>query len=160
MNCQSCHKEVAADVFFCAWCGEYLGAHRKGKKAGTFRRWVALALDPAIGLAAWLIPTALLTAVVPKGAILFAILCAAGYVIWALTLFPKGMTPGKLLLGLQVVDQRNGEIPGFWKMVLRELFGRFLSGLFFGLGYFWALFDKNGQAWHDKLANTVVIQRA
>jgi len=39
------------------------------------------------------------------------------------------------------------------------LIGRFLSGLFLGLGYFWALFDRNAQAWHDKLAGTVVIQK-
>jgi uncharacterized RDD family membrane protein YckC len=59
-----------------------------------------------------------------------------------------------------VVDQRNGDIPGFGKMFLREIVGRFLSGLFFGLGYFWSLFDKNAQAWHDKLAGTVVIKKA
>jgi len=27
-----------------------------------------------------------------------------------------------------------------------------------GLGYFWVIWDKRKQGWHDKLANTVVIQ--
>jgi uncharacterized RDD family membrane protein YckC len=44
-------------------------------------------------------------------------------------------------------------------MFVRETFGRFASGAFFGLGYFWAIFDKNAQGWHDKLAGTVVIRR-
>lgn len=42
-------------------------------------------------------------------------------------------------------------------MCLLEIIGRFLSGLFFGLGYLWALFDKNGQEWHDKLTGIVVL---
>jgi len=80
------------------------------------------------------------------------------YLVWFLTVLRKGLTPGKKLLGLQVVDQQTGAIPGFGKMFLREIVGRFVSGLFFGLGYFWAIFDKNAQAWHDKIAGTVVLK--
>jgi len=43
-------------------------------------------------------------------------------------------------------------------MFIREIFGRILSALFFSLGYIWALFDKNSQALHDKLAGTVVLK--
>ncbi len=160
MQCHSCGKDVGPDMFFCAWCSEYLGAPDKGKKANLFARWVALAIDPGIGLCLWLLPTALLAALSRDLASLFAVLFPIGYIIWSLTLFRQGKTPGKLLLGLQVVDQRTGSIPGFGKMFLREIIGRILSGLFFGLGYFWALWDKNGQAWHDKLAGTVVIKRS
>jgi uncharacterized RDD family membrane protein YckC len=42
-------------------------------------------------------------------------------------------------------------------MVLRESFGKTLSGIFFGLGYLWALWDRDSQAWHDKIAGTLVI---
>lgn len=54
--------------------------------------------------------------------------------------------------------QQTGAIPGFGAMFVREVFGRFLSGLVSGVGYLWALIDKNGQAWHDKLAGTVVVK--
>lgn len=157
--CQECRKEVGPDMFFCAWCQEYLGANGKGKKANLFARWIALAIDPGIALAAWLIPTALFAAVSPKLAAAFAILFPIAYFIWFLTLLQQGLTPGKLFLGLQVVDQRTGDIPGFGKMFLREVVGRILSALFFSLEYFWAIFDKNAQAWHDKLAGTVVVKR-
>jgi uncharacterized RDD family membrane protein YckC len=80
------------------------------------------------------------------------------YFVWFLTLLRKGTTPGKKVLKIQVINQQSGDIPGFQKMFLREIVGRFLSGLFLGLGYIWALLDKNGQAWHDKLAGTVVVK--
>ncbi len=34
-----------------------------------------------------------------------------------------------------------------------------LSKLFLGLGFFWAIWDKDGQAWHDKIAGTVVLRK-
>ena len=157
--CHACSKEIGPEMYFCAWCQEYQGAFGQGKKANLFARWIAWAIDPGIGICAWLLPTALLAAISPQVAGLFAVVFPLAYFIWFLTLLQKGLTPGKMLLGLQVVDQRNGAIPGFGKMFLREIIGRILSGLFFGLGYFWAIFDKNGQAWHDKLAGTVVIKR-
>ena len=159
-QCQTCTQEVGPDMFFCAWCQEYLGTAGAGKKANIFTRWFAFVIDPGIAICAWLIPTFLFATVSPKLASIFAILFPLGYVIWFLSLLGKGLTPGKLVMGLRVVDQRNGDIPGFGKMFLREIVGRFLSGLFFGLGYFWSLFDKNAQAWHDKLAGTVVIKKA
>lgn len=44
-------------------------------------------------------------------------------------------------------------------MLLREVIGKWVSGLVFGLGYFWAIWDKDGQTWHDKIAGTVVVKR-
>lgn len=45
-------------------------------------------------------------------------------------------------------------------MLLRETLGKFVSSLFLGLGMFWAIWDKDRQTWHDKIAGTVVIRRA
>jgi predicted anti-sigma-YlaC factor YlaD len=45
-------------------------------------------------------------------------------------------------------------------MLVREIVGKFVSGLFLGIGYFWAIFDKEGQAWHDKIAGTVVTRQS
>jgi uncharacterized RDD family membrane protein YckC len=42
--------------------------------------------------------------------------------------------------------------------VLRHVIGYPLSALFFGLGVFWMLWDRRRQAWHDKLAKTVVVK--
>jgi uncharacterized RDD family membrane protein YckC len=34
----------------------------------------------------------------------------------------------------------------------------FLSMVVVGLGFFWIAFDQNHQAWHDKIAGTVVVR--
>ena len=162
MECTNiaCGKQVPVDSFFCTWCGEYAGNATTGTKANLFARWVALTIDPLIGVVLWVV-AALVFAPISEGmAWTMGILFPFAYTVWYLMKLREGKTPGKMLLGLQVVDQRNGAIPGFGRMFLREIVGRFLSGLLFGLGYLSAIFDKSGQAWHDKLAGTVVVKVA
>jgi hypothetical protein len=69
-----------------------------------------------------------------------------------------GHTPGKKFFGLKIVkvdpSGQIGALDGF----LREVVGKFISSLFLSIGYLWILFDKNRQGWHDKIANTRVIQ--
>jgi uncharacterized RDD family membrane protein YckC len=66
-----------------------------------------------------------------------------------------GRTPGKMLLGLQVVSVNGGRI-SFGTAFLRSV-GYLVSSIFFCLGYIWIGFDKKKQGWHDKIAGTVVI---
>jgi uncharacterized RDD family membrane protein YckC len=70
-----------------------------------------------------------------------------------------GRTPGKKLLVLQVVHTDGSPI-SFGTAFLRSV-GYLVSSLLFTipLGYIWAAFDKKKQAWHDKIAGTVVIIR-
>ncbi len=68
-----------------------------------------------------------------------------------------GRTPGKMLLGLQVVTTDGGPLT-FGVAFLRSV-GYLVSSLVFCLGYIWAGFDKKKQGWHDKIAGTVVIIR-
>jgi uncharacterized RDD family membrane protein YckC len=146
------------DSFFCTWCSVFVPSPSKGKKANFFARWVALAIDPLIAIVLYFVAIGIFGSLSEDLGTVVAILFPLGYFIWFLFLLRKGLTPGKKLLGLKVINHQTGEIPGFGKMFLREIIGRFLSGLFLGLGYFWALFDKNAQAWHDKLAGTVVVK--
>ena len=70
-----------------------------------------------------------------------------------------GRTPGKMLLGLQVVSADGAPI-SFGTAFLRTV-GYLISSLLFTfpLGFIWAAFDKRKQGWHDKIAGTVVIIR-
>ncbi len=162
MNCPNCQGEIVPDSYFCQWCNEFLAKPASGTKANLFRRWVALAIDPFVAIASvflgWGIVGAALVGVSESLMVVAVIVFTLAYVVWFLSLLRSGQTPGKRLLGLRVVNQQTGQIPGFGKMFLREVVGRFVSGLFLGLGYFWAIFDKNAQAWHDKLAGTVVVK--
>jgi uncharacterized RDD family membrane protein YckC len=78
--------------------------------------------------------------------------CALVLAMWA-----YGLTPGKWLLGVRVVKRDTGTPSGFWRMTLRETIGKMVSSICY-LGYIWAIFDANRQAWHDKIASTLVIK--
>jgi uncharacterized RDD family membrane protein YckC len=68
-----------------------------------------------------------------------------------------GRTPGKMLLGLQVYSA-DGTPISFGIAFLRAV-GYLVSSLLgtIPIGFIWAAFDKKKQAWHDKIAGTVVI---
>lgn len=68
-----------------------------------------------------------------------------------------GMTPGKLLLELRVVDVDSGGRPGWVRSIIRYI-GYFVSALPLGLGFVWAAFDRDGRALHDRLAGTRVVR--
>ncbi|GAA0115324.1 RDD family protein [Clostridium senegalense] len=71
----------------------------------------------------------------------------------------KSTSMGKAILKMKVLDKRTRQPVGFLKMVLRELIGKQVSGLFFGLGYIWIFIDKDNQAWHDKIFDTIVVDQ-
>ena len=68
----------------------------------------------------------------------------------------RSATPGKMLLGLKIVDQKTGGGLTAGQSVIRYI-GYFVSTLFFCLGFIWAGFDSRKQAWHDKMAGTLVV---
>lgn len=86
--------------------------------------------------------------------IVMNLLVSAAYNLFFMTRF-NGQTPGKMMLGLRAV-KKNGARFTFVDALLRNVIGYTLSGMFL-LGYLWALFDRESQTWHDKLAGTVVI---
>jgi len=65
-------------------------------------------------------------------------------------------TPGKLLLGCQIVDADTGN-PMTKKQALMRYLGYFLSIISFMIGFLWVAWDKRKQGFHDKIANTVVL---
>jgi uncharacterized RDD family membrane protein YckC len=67
-----------------------------------------------------------------------------------------GATPGKIALGVKIVDAATGGPPTLGRLVLR-FFAYFVSALPLYLGFLWAAFDRRKQGWHDKIARTIVI---
>jgi uncharacterized RDD family membrane protein YckC len=83
--------------------------------------------------------------------LLIGIIYYGGMLSW------RGQTLGKMALGLRVVGP-DGQNPSFWRAVLRETIGKFISGVVFALGYLWMLWDERQQTWHDKIAGTEVVR--
>ena len=68
----------------------------------------------------------------------------------------RSATPGKMLLGLKIVDAKSYRKPSTSQFVLRYV-GYFVATIPLLLGIIWVAFDERKQGWHDKMANTVVI---
>jgi uncharacterized RDD family membrane protein YckC len=77
------------------------------------------------------------------------------YVYYVGMVAARGQTLGKMAVGLRVVN-RDGEKPTFAQALVRETFGKLVSGLPLFLGYLWMLWDGEQQTWHDKMAATYV----
>ncbi|MCC1497490.1 RDD family protein [Alcanivorax sp. 1008] len=69
----------------------------------------------------------------------------------------KSATPGKMALGLKIVDADTAGPCSTGQLIGRYL-GYYVSIVALCLGFLWVAFDKRKQGWHDKLAGTLVIR--
>ena len=151
--CPCCSSEIPAGTRWCTMChGSVTGSPER--LASPAKRLAAFLLDVALPFTAiaFILGIAGASESFGFGALLFLL-----YAIWAIYLFCQGTTPGKKMLGMRVIRE-NGSEAGFGVMLLREVIGKFVSGMVFSLGYLWILFDRERQGWHDKLASTYVVQ--
>lgn len=103
------------------------------KKAGFFQRLMAALIDHALSLVVfWIIYETILVSQ------------------W------NGYTVGKKIMGIRVVSQNGGPVD--WVKAFVRSISKVLSGMFLGMGYLWMLWDENSQTWHDKLAETYVVE--
>jgi uncharacterized RDD family membrane protein YckC len=82
------------------------------------------------------------------------VLAAYGAVMWKV----RGSTVGGIVFDLHVVRLDGREVD--WETAIIRALSCFLSLAVAGLGFIWIAFDGNHQAWHDKIAGTVVVRVA
>jgi uncharacterized RDD family membrane protein YckC/cytoskeletal protein CcmA (bactofilin family) len=80
------------------------------------------------------------------------VLAIYGAVMWKV----RGTTVGGIVFDLHVV--RMDGRPVDWETAIVRALGCFLSLCVVFLGFIWIAFDPNRQAWHDKIAGTVVVR--
>ena len=68
----------------------------------------------------------------------------------------KSATPGKMILGIKIVDSETHDKVPNSRLILRYV-GYYVSTIGLLLGFLWVAWDKRKQGWHDKIAGTVVI---
>ncbi|MEM9607303.1 MAG: RDD family protein [Actinomycetota bacterium] len=90
---------------------------------------------------------------------LLALIYEVGCVAW------RGQTPGKITLGLRVVDVHTGEkptwgqafrrwaLPGILSYAFAAQLGLIISAVIYATGFF----DPEGRNWPDKIARTRVV---
>jgi len=81
-----------------------------------------------------------------------------GVVYYIFMTMQYGATLGKMALNLRVQNIDTGANLTLGEAILRELVGKFVSGIVFGIGYLWMIKDANKQTWHDKFAKSVVVK--
>ena len=116
-------------------------------RAGFWRRMGALVLDV-------LLVGFLMSVLHHEYNLELVVLAAYGAVMWK----TRGSTIGGIVFDLRVV--RLDGRPIDWETAIIRALSCFLSMAVAGLGFIWIVFDRNNQAWHDKIAGTVVVRVA
>jgi uncharacterized RDD family membrane protein YckC len=136
--CPSCGREWGLGVA-CQFCDQVEGFPPGVKLSSSAKRFGAHVLD----------------------SVLMVVTLFVGWLIWQLIVAGRGQSPAKQLLGMRVVKLRTATRATWGTMFLREVILKPLIGLglgwFFGLVYFWLLWDRNRQGRWDKMIGTVVV---
>jgi uncharacterized RDD family membrane protein YckC len=123
-----------------------------GPRAGFWRRFAAMLVDGVIIVIVYGILVVIVGASAAYGLLIVVSLAYFTYFEGS----ERGQTPGKMALGIRVIDFGGGGSIGYGRAFIRWI-GRIVSQLPIFLGYFWMLWDNERQTWHDKFANDVVV---
>ena len=160
-GCRSCGHENPSEARFCANCGSALNI-AAGKPVpaemsaapeiaveymGFGIRFVAALIDGLILLAVFF---------AIRGVVPFFIILAPLLYFWLFTSF-RGQTPGKMIVGIRVVNA-DGNVPGLGYAALREVLGKCVSTLVILVGFFWITWNYRKRALHDLIAGTFVVR--
>jgi uncharacterized RDD family membrane protein YckC len=155
--CTGCGVELPRDARWCPECRRSAVPHIPGKLASLEKRFVAHLIDmavPSVGTA--MVASFAINRSMPLAHVARAIALVA-WGVWSMYLFSSGMSLGKWLLKIYVINE-EGDPPGFWRMVLREWIGKTISLMVFCLGFLSIATDKENRGWHDKIADTHVVE--
>ena len=67
-----------------------------------------------------------------------------------------GATIGKIMMHIQIIELRTLASPGFASAFNRAVF-RIVSETLFWLGFLWGILDPLRRTWHDRTAQTLVV---
>ena len=123
-----------------------------GPRASFGLRFVAWLIDIVILAVVQIVLSAVLGRSAGQG---LSALIGLAYIIY-LEGSPSGQTVGKRAMNIRVVDADTGGPIGYGRAILRY-FARILSAIPCLLGFFWMIWDKEKQTWHDKITTNVVV---
>jgi uncharacterized RDD family membrane protein YckC len=85
-----------------------------------------------------------------------------GYLIWGLIVWGRGQTPTQQVLGMRTWHPETGRNAGWWRMVLREVIGGFVTGIL-GIitevvSFILMATGRERRCLSDHIASTVVLR--
>lgn len=135
--------------------------------AGFWRRLAAMLYDGLLLIALYMFTAAVLlpftrgTAITPQDSIGLTYLLRALLVAVTVCYFGVSWTRSGQTLGMLAWNIRAQRLDGArlsWRDVVVRLGASLLSWAPAGLGFVWLLFDRDKQAWHDRLSRTRIIR--
>ncbi|VVB74036.1 RDD family protein [uncultured archaeon] len=114
-----------------------------GKYAGFWVRLGAFLVDAVFTIAA--------------GVLIPYVGAAAALIFNIYLIYTRGYSIGKKVFNLRI-EKDDGAKLDIVDVVMREILGKFVSGLVLGLGFLLIIIDDKKQGLHDKLAHTIVKQ--
>ncbi|MEE3248679.1 MAG: RDD family protein [Chloroflexota bacterium] len=149
--CHQCGARLGRGVGYCPNCGtEYEGANADSNYVGFLPRLGAAIID----IVAPILVSGVIIAFVNFPGI-FMLIFVSYHAIFTYNL---GQTPGKMILGIQVVDA-NRQKPTLKQIILREVIGKIIVFLVMFIGFIWVIWDPKKRGWHDYIGNTYVVKR-
>lgn len=118
------------------------------KYAGVWPRFAAGFID---GLIVGVIPVMIIRG--SNGNVL-SFLLGLGYSVWMLSTYSA--TVGMMILKIKITKESGGKVT--YQDAILRYFASILSAIVFLLGYFWMIWDKKKQTWHDHIAKTIVVK--
>ena len=127
--------------------------------AGFFRRLAAMAYDTFLLIAILLVYSAILVAlnhgeVVRHPFYYLSVVIISG-LFFAFFWTRRGQTLGMQSWRVRLVNS-DGNTPS-WQQSSKRLLFTIISWLPCGLGFLWALLNKDKRAWHDELSKTYLV---
>ncbi len=148
--CPTCGRPYDAGTRFCAFCDHQ--TRTEVEYGGFWIRLLAYVIDGFI--VGGFTSIFLLETENPGALFWFPVIVGVAY--HAGFIAASGGTPGKLLLGLRVL-QANGEPASLGTGILRY-FGYWVNGLTFGIGFLMVAFTAEKRGLHDNIAGTIVVK--
>lgn len=140
----------------------------KANIASPWRRLLAYVIDVLIGIAFFELLLFMIASPVELNTLLnnlfyslillIFFLAVLVPLITTLLISQFGGTPGKLLTGINIIDER-GSYLGFQRAFFRNHIGYLVSKLFLWIGFIWILVDKQRRGWHDLITSSWVVVR-
>ncbi len=131
------------------------------------QRAVALLIDGLIVLASIIVAVLIAALIGQVSSDLALVVLAVGYIaiivahLYLTWWLPgiTGQTPGKRVMGYEIVREDNGQYLGGGAYLGRSFIGSIVNGLVFYLGWLWPLWDDKNQTWADKIFSSVAVQK-
>lgn len=151
--CAQCGNAVSDQANACPQCGHPTPGAAPAPHAPLWRRLAARMID---GLIITLVTVPLNHFEVGSAKLLvytspYSTVIAFAY-YWLMIGLMNGQTLGKMIVGIRIARPDGGAVD-LGRAALREGVA-FVSGAAFGLGYLWAIWDREHRTWHDIVADT------